>query len=109
MNERITKAWEALHDRKLGECILQLDRYCHGDRASLQAYTEDGEPECSITVNLDEQSIEDDEFFVRFETVRYAGPIFEALTKENIAHPTGRIVSAGYVERYAEVWKLVIE
>ena len=46
------------------------------------------------------------EFFVRYETKKYSPDVLQAFIDEGIAHPTGRDVSAGFVEKYAEVWKL---
>lgn len=100
--------WYRLHGLTLGDYTLQLAQYSYNNRYSLQAYiSKTHEPECSVTVNLDNENIEDDEFFVRFETRKYSPDVFQALIDAQIAEPTGRVVSAGYVERYAEVWKLL--
>lgn len=99
--------WEKLNNRKLknGEYQLELHQYGNG-RPAVLVYSSTGEPECRLTVNLEDEPLGDDEFHVRLEDRRFSGAVFQALIDEGVAQPTGRVVSAGYVERYAEVWKL---
>lgn len=103
----MSELWQRLHNRRIksGEYQLELHQYRNG-RPAVLVYGSTGEPECRLTVNLEDASLGDDEFHVRFEDRQFSEPVFQALIDEGLAHPTGRVVSAGYVERYAEVWKL---
>lgn len=86
--------------------VLKIGQYRTNNRPALEAWTPEGECECSITVNLDDP-LEEQEFFVRLATRKHASQVFEALIDEKLAEPTGRVVSAGYVQEYAEVWRIV--
>lgn len=111
MTPREKTAWAKLNQRKLkGETyLLLLSSYDNGRAAIEVMNVECHEPECRLTVNLVDDPLEEFEFHVRFEVVNYAGDVIEALKAEGIAVPTGKIVSAGYVAEYAEVWRLVTE
>ena len=107
MDEQEKKAWVALDNRVLSSGhLLTLREYSNG-RGALQAITPDGvEVECTVTVNLVDEKIAGDEFHVRFEARKHSDAVFQALIADGIAEPTGKVVSAGWVERYAEVWRL---
>jgi len=85
---------------------LRVHSYRHGHRAMIRAWTSQGEVECDITVNLPEERLGEGEFFVRNETREFAPEVFQALIKDGIAEPIDRMVGAGYVEQYAQVWRL---
>lgn len=100
--------WQALDGRTLstGHTLRVVGTYDNG-RYAVDVFTPDGfEVECRLTVNLVEHLLEENEFHVRFESRNYAGEVFDALIAEGIAEPTGRVVGSGFVERYAEVWRL---
>lgn len=67
--------------------VLKIGQYRTNNRPALEAWTQ--------------------EFFVRLATRKHASQVFEALIDEKLAEPTGRVVSAGYVQEYAEVWRIV--
>lgn len=85
---------------------LRLGHYKHSGRPALTAYSPEGEPDCNVTVNL-EEPLNENEFFVKIETRKYAAELFASLLAENIAKPTGRVVEQGHVKEYAEVWRLL--
>lgn len=85
---------------------LELGQYGNG-RLGVTAIAPDGIPECKVTVNLSDEPLGDDEFHVRFEDRHYSPRVFDALIDDGIAEPTGKVVAAGLVERYAEVWRLL--
>lgn len=102
-------AWRALDGRVVGGgCTLRLAMY-ENRKPALEAVAGDGSPECMLTVNLEEECLGEGEFHVRFEVKRWSEVLFEALVSEGIAAPTGKIVGAGHVERYAEVWCLRLD
>lgn len=107
MTKSEQEAWGALDGKVLTSGhTLRVSWYRNG-RVSLEAITPDGsEVECRVTVNLVDNTLEEFEFHVRFEDRMYAGAVFDALRSSGLALPTGKVVSAGFVERYAEVWKL---
>lgn len=95
--------WDRLHQLKLGEYALEAARYSANDRRALIA-RHNGEPLCYVTVNLVDEDLAEDEFFVQLETRKRNQDLFDMLLKH--AEPTGEVVSAGYVEQYAEKWRL---
>ena len=95
----------ALDGREVAGFTIQLGRYGNG-RPALTIYGSDGVPHDRVTVNLVDHPLEDGEFHVKLETVRTTPKFLRALKAEDIAHPTGVIVSSGRVEDYAEVWSL---
>jgi hypothetical protein len=104
------KAWEALDGCRLDTGgYIRVSTYQNNGRYSLQSFTEHGEPECPITVNLDQYQIYQNEFFVKLEVEEICPEIFAELAAKGVAHPTDQVVSAGWVERYARVWRLVID
>ena len=102
----MNEAWTKLDGRvlKTGHS-LTLHQYQNGLPA-VEVLCDTGEPQCRLTVNLDDP-LGELEFHARFEDRKFSPEIFDALVAEGIAKPTGKIVAAGYVERYAEVWELV--
>lgn len=72
------------------------------------AIAADGIPEVTITVNMVDAELGEGEFHVRHEARRHAPIVFDGLIQAGIAAPTGRTIGAGYVENYAEIWKLVL-
>jgi len=100
------KIWDALDGHPLGDYVLSVGRYSNG-RISLGADGPEG-PECTLTVNLVDHPLDDDEFYVRLETRRRSESLFQAMIDAGIAHPTERVVSAGFVKNYAEIWKFSI-
>jgi hypothetical protein len=92
----------------LGDYQFQVGAYGNG-RVAIQAlYLPTLEPECTITVNLVDEDVEEGEFFVRLETLRHSRAP-EALVEEGLVERTGKIVGAGFVENYAELWRLKVE
>ena len=88
---------------------LKVEQYPNG-RPALQAFTEEWEPWCMVTVNLPDERLEPGEFFVHHSTREYDEPgLLRAIEEAGLARFTGRTVSAGFVEKYAEVWSLVGE
>lgn len=100
------ESWKALdgYTFKTGDRIV-LGSYGNNDRPALSVMTSFQEPMCTITVNLDEE-IADDEFFVKLVLEDLCPELLAELVLRRLAHPTNRTVSAGFVERYARVWKL---
>lgn len=97
--------WESLQGHILSAgYYLKVGFYRDGSPA-LQAFTLDHQPECTVTVNLEGESLEDNEFFVRCEVKEFS-EVPQALLREGIAEKTGRYVSSGRVEKYAEIWRL---
>lgn len=107
-DEEIYEQWKKLDKLKICKGKYEIALYQYGNgRCCLQILNiEEQEPECSATVNLVDDEIPLNEFFVRYETKNFCQDVFQAFIDEGIAHPTGRDVSAGYVEKYAEIWKL---
>lgn len=108
MTPRECQAWEALQGRKIadGAYLLQVRTYRDNLRAAVHVIrADDHDLECKMTVNLD-RPLGEGEFFVRLDESKYAKPVFDAIVDEGIAKPTGITVPAGYVEKYAEVWRL---
>lgn len=104
MTPREREALNDLDGRWVGNFLLRAGEYGNG-RLAIQAVDADGIPECTVTVNLIDDELREGEFFVRFEA-REHSRVFEALIADGIAAPTGRVVAAGRVERYAEAWRL---
>lgn len=100
--------WKELNGRSVGAFRLQVERYAEGDRPKVIVLVNDPDPEpdCVLTVNLPDHDLGPTEFFVKIELYELT-PIFAMLVRDQIAVPTGRTVSAGYVDNYAEVWRLV--
>ncbi len=105
MTPREREARRDLDGRRVGSFLLRAGEYGNG-RLAIQAIAADGIPECVVTVNLIDDELSEGEFFVRFEAREHAAAVFEALIADGIAAPTGRVVAAGRVERYAEAWRL---
>jgi len=105
-----SESWSRLDGLRLSSGhVLKVSAYRTNDRPALVAYDEEWVPECHVTVNLVDELLGDDEFHVRFEDREHAGAVFDALVADGLAEPTGRVVGAGYVPRYAEVWRLLEE
>jgi hypothetical protein len=103
------KAWEALDGYRLDTGgYIRVNTYQNNGRYSLQSFTGYGEPECPITVNLDQYQIYQNEFFVKLEVEELCPEIFADLVAKGVAHPTDQVVPAGRVARYARVWRLVV-
>lgn len=106
MTERERIAWERLDGLVLAGFTLELSKYGNG-RPALQAFTDEGEPYCTVTVNLVDRQVGEGEFFVKRELQDYGGaPLLQALVEAAIAYPTGVTVSEGWSECYAEIWRL---
>lgn len=84
--------------------VATLHQYA-GGRAAVIVSGLDGSPYCKLTVNLPEYELGETEFFVKLGDA--ADAVAEAFAQQGIIERTGRIVSAGFVERYAEVWRLL--
>jgi hypothetical protein len=82
---------------------FQLGSYSNG-RTAVVALGEDGAPYAKLTVNLDDRELGDDEMFVRENHADFE--LARALQRADLVVPTSRIVSAGFVDRYARVWRL---
>lgn len=81
-----------------GEAVdLELAAYGIGGRIAIQAICNDtGEPYCTVTVNLPDEPLGEDEVFVKNYSEN-AG-IAEELEAQGILRLTGRTVRSGYVE-----------
>lgn len=97
--------WIKVDGMRILDLLLVVSKYPNGRWGMLAIDAETGEPDTVITVNLDDE-LSDSEFFVRRQTERYSPEIFSFFESNKIAERTGRVVSAGYVENYAEVWRL---
>ncbi len=104
MTPREREVLSDLDGQWVGSFLLRTGEYGNG-RMAIQAIAPDGIPECTVTVNLIDDVLSEGEFFVRFEA-REHSRVFEALIADGIAAPTGRVVAAGRVDRYAEAWRL---
>jgi hypothetical protein len=93
---------------ELGDYRFQVGAYGNGRIAIQAVYLPTYEPECTVTINLVDQNVEEGEFFVRLETQQFSKAP-EALLEAGLVERTGRAVSAGFVENYAEVWRLKVE
>jgi hypothetical protein len=108
MTDREIAAWRRCQGYKLpGGFRLELGMYGNG-RGALTAIASDGIPEVTITVNIVEAPLEEGEFHVRKEARRHAGLVFDGMMQAGLASPTGKVIGAGHVEQYAEVWKLAL-
>lgn len=108
MTPREFAAWKRCQGFKLpGGYRLELGMYSNR-RGALTAIGSDGIPECTVTVNLVDEPIEEGEFFVRKETLHHAPIVFDGLLQSGLAAPTKKVVSAGRVTHYAEVWRLAL-
>jgi len=107
MTGRETKAWQDLDGVDLDGFRVACGLYGNG-RGAAEVVDSSGVPECRITVNLVEHTLAEGEFHVRFEDRKYSPDVFQRLIDRGLAAPTGRVVPAGYVERYAEVWQLAL-
>lgn len=107
MTPQEEEMWLKLDGKELSSGhVLRLGRYGNG-RGALEAICHDGIPECKVTVNMIDEDLGEGEFHVRLETSHKMAPnVFDALIKDGIAEPTHKIISAGYVKEYAEVWRL---
>jgi hypothetical protein len=106
MTERERIAWDRLNNLVVARCVLQLGQYSNG-RPALQAFTNEGEPYCTVTVNLVDRMVGEGEFFVKCELRECGGAaLLQGLVDAAIAYPTGVTVGEGWSERYAEVWRL---
>lgn len=100
------KVWKKLNGLRLETGhVIELAKYEDNDRPALVVFLDD-EPWCTITVNLPETKLGEYEFHVKHETSNMCVDMFDALIDANVAAPTGVHVSAGLVEKYAEVWTL---
>lgn len=100
------KVWKKFHGLRLETGhVIELAKYSDNGRPALTAYLDD-EAWCRITVNLPEAKLGEYEFHVKHETRNMCGEFFDAIIGANIATPTGIHISAGFVEKYAEVWTL---
>jgi|GEM_PF-4538587 len=75
--------------------------YQNNNRIALRVFDKDGTPLATLTCNLPDEELAEDEFFVK--TWSENGPISEAARQSGLFVDTGRRVQAGYCE--AEVWK----
>lgn len=108
MTEREFAAWKRCQGFKLpGGFRLELGMYSN-KRAALTAIAPDGIPEVTVTVNLVDEQLSEGEFHVRNEARQHAALVFDGLLQSGLAKPTGKIVGAGRVEAYAEVWQLTL-
>ena len=106
MTERETIAWARFDGLVLADLVLSRGQYGNG-RAALQASTDDSEPFCTVTVNLVNRQPGEGEFFVKCELSEFgAADLLKAIVEAGLAYPTGTFVSEGFVERYAEIWRL---
>lgn len=106
MTQRETIAWERFDGLALADLVLSRGQYGNG-RPALQAITDDGEPFCTVTVNLVNRQPGEGEFFVKCELSEFGGaPLLRAIVEAGLAYPTGTFVAEGFSERYAEIWRL---
>lgn len=108
MTPRELAAWKRCQGFKLpGGYRLELGMYSNR-RGALTAIGSDGIPECTVTVNLVDAELGEGEFHVRHEVRRHAAIVFDGLVQAGLAAPTGKTIGSGYVENYAEVWRLAL-
>lgn len=108
MTERERVAWERFDGLSLDGLVLSRGAYGNG-RPALQAFTAEGEPFATVTVNLVNRSPGEGEFFVKCELAEFGGaPLLRAIVAAGLAYPTGTFVSEGFSERYAEVWRVTL-
>lgn len=108
MTERERIAWTRLDGYSIAGLELHQEWYGNG-RPALQAFTDEGEPFATVTVNLVNRELGEGEFFVKCELSDFGGAdLLHALVESGLAYPTGKTVSEGFSERYAEIWRLAL-
>jgi hypothetical protein len=75
--------------------------YGNGRTAILLVSAENGQPVCTLTVNLPEKALQEGEFFVRVSEEN--ADIAEEARESGLFEDTGRRVTTGFIQ--AEVWK----
>lgn len=83
--------------------ILRAGAYV-GSKGAIVVWTDAGECECKLTVNLDVQGLamQPHEFFVK---IAERGHVHETLLRLGVFSNTRRYVSQGYQGEYADIWE----
>ena len=86
------------------ELIISEEKYLN-DRVCILLTTITGEPFCKLTVNIDEEKIDDNQFFIK--NIYPENYIAEQLEKEGLIKRAGRTVGCNYHNNYATLWEIV--
>lgn len=84
------------------EATIHLSKYGHGGRPRIDLILDDGEPLATLTVNVPEATVQEDEIIVK--TWAENEGTAKSVMRTGWFEDTGRRVPTGHVE--AEVWRL---
>lgn len=91
--QRADATWSALATIRDEKVVLRKGRYSNG-RVAIQAVCADGEPYCTVTVNLPDEPLADDEVFVKDYSENEG--VLDAMEAAGVLRRTGRAVESGY-------------